>query len=112
MDMWGPYIASTREHVPGAEHKIAFDKFHVAKHLGDAVQQVRREENRALIQHGDERLKGTRFLWNTNPENMPRQTWIDFQALRLSALKTVSRLDLQGNRDEPLALRSPRGWAL
>lgn len=27
MDMWAPYIASTREYVPGAAEKIAFDKF-------------------------------------------------------------------------------------
>ena len=40
MDMWGPFIDSTLAHVPGAEHKIAFDKFHVAKQLGDAVDQV------------------------------------------------------------------------
>ena len=40
MDMWAPYIASTRAHVPEAERKIVFDKFHVAKHLGDAVDQV------------------------------------------------------------------------
>jgi transposase len=33
MDMWTPYIASTQEYVPGAEEKIAFDKFHVAKRL-------------------------------------------------------------------------------
>jgi transposase len=42
MDMWAPYIASTRAYVPEAEGKIVFDKFHVAKHLGDAVDQVRR----------------------------------------------------------------------
>ena len=33
MDMWDPYIASVREHVPEADCKIVFDKFHVAQHL-------------------------------------------------------------------------------
>ena len=37
MDMWDPYVASVRKHVPGAEKKIVFDKFHIAKHLGEAV---------------------------------------------------------------------------
>jgi transposase len=46
MDMWDPYIASVRQHVPDADRKIVFDKFHVAKHLGDAVDKVRRKENR------------------------------------------------------------------
>jgi transposase len=45
MDMWDPYIESVREHLPEADGKIVFDKFHVAKHLGDAVDKVRRKEN-------------------------------------------------------------------
>ena len=44
MDMWDPYILSVREHVPGADRKIVFDKFHIAKHLGEAVDRVRRHE--------------------------------------------------------------------
>ena len=35
--------------IPGALMKIAFDRFHVAKHLGDAVDKVRRAEHRALV---------------------------------------------------------------
>jgi Transposase len=27
MDMWGPFIRATREHVPDAEGKIVFDRF-------------------------------------------------------------------------------------
>jgi hypothetical protein len=27
MDMWGPYVQSTRRHLPEAEDKIVFDKF-------------------------------------------------------------------------------------
>ena len=46
MDMWGPYIDSVLAHVPGSEQKIAFDKFHVAKHLGDAVDKIRRPSTR------------------------------------------------------------------
>jgi transposase len=46
MDLWDPYIASVREHVPEADGKIVFDKFHVAQHLGNAVDKVRRKENK------------------------------------------------------------------
>jgi transposase len=46
MDMWNPYIASVREHVAGVGGKIVFDKFHIAKHLGEAVDRVRRRENK------------------------------------------------------------------
>ena len=60
MDMSASYISSTRKHVPDADDKIAFDKFHVAKQLGDAVNKVRHKEHKALIHIGDETLKGTR----------------------------------------------------
>jgi transposase len=46
MDMWVPYIWATREHVPDADRRIVFDKFHVAQHLGRAVDEVRRAETR------------------------------------------------------------------
>lgn len=48
MDMWDPYVNSTREHLPGAEGKIVFDKFHIARHLGEAVDRVRRREHKTL----------------------------------------------------------------
>jgi len=44
MDMWDPYIASLRAHVAEADRKIVFDKFHVAQHLSQAVDEVRRKE--------------------------------------------------------------------
>jgi len=42
---------------------LVHDKFHVAKHLGEAVDQVRRAANKALQSDDDDRLKGTRQLW-------------------------------------------------
>jgi len=32
MDMWDPYIAATKNHIPDADKKIVFDRFHVMKH--------------------------------------------------------------------------------
>src|SRR5260370_5982060 len=60
MDMWDPYVESVRAHVAEADQKIVFDKFHVAQHLSQDVDEVRRKENKALRAGGDERLKGTR----------------------------------------------------
>ncbi|WP_419621829.1 transposase, partial [Thiolapillus sp.] len=37
MDMWPAFINATLESLPKVEDKIAFDKFHVAKYLGEAV---------------------------------------------------------------------------
>ena len=39
-------------HIPDAGNKIGFDKFHVAKLLGDAVDKVRRQEHRLLSAQG------------------------------------------------------------
>lgn len=89
MDMWRAYLKSTRAHVPQAEEKICFDKFHVAKHLGDAVDKVRRQENRMLHARGDDRLKGSKYSWLQHPDHMSEKRWGDFAALRDSALKTA-----------------------
>ena len=63
VDMWDGYVNSIREHVPEAEHKIVYDKFHIAQYLGEAVDRVRRRESKMLRSVGDTRLHGTRFLW-------------------------------------------------
>lgn len=63
MDMWSPYIRSTRENVPNGERKIVFDKFHVVGHLVQAVDRVRRQEQATLHKQGDDRLKGTKYSW-------------------------------------------------
>ena len=88
-DMWDPYIASVREHVPEADDKIVFDKFHVAQHLGDVVDRVRRKENKTLKAAGDDRLAGTRYDWLRNPASMEPKDRKEFAELRKSELKTA-----------------------
>lgn len=89
MDMWEPYILSTRDHVPDADQKIVFDKFHVAQHLNKAVDKVRRQENRELLAEGETWLTGTKYAWLRNPDNFTRPKWIAFGPLRESVLKTA-----------------------
>jgi hypothetical protein len=86
MDMWDPYIASTREHAPGAE--IVHDKFHVSKHLNEAVDQVRRQENKRLRAMGDDRLVGSKQLWLFHPKNLAGRRKKALKALKEEALKT------------------------
>jgi len=64
------------------------DRFHISKHLNEAVDKVRRQENKDLVKEGDERLKGTKHSWLFNPENMSEERWIDFDALKEQELKT------------------------
>lgn len=89
MDLWPAYIHATEAAVPDARNKIAFDKFHVAQYLGNAVDNVRRQEHKVLTREGDHRLKRSRYHWLRNPENMTRAQKAHFAALRDSSLKTA-----------------------
>lgn len=82
MDMWEPYRKTVRAQVPAADQKIVFDKFHVLQHVGDAVDQVRKQESRVLAAAGDATLKGTKYAWLRNPKTFSRQAWREFAALR------------------------------
>lgn len=117
MDMWAPYISSTREHVPDADRRIVFDKFHVAQHLGRAVDEVRKSENRELVREGDGRLKKTKYLWLTNPDRMSRSRWEGFAPLRNSHLRVArawaikeSAMMLWGYVRRGWAERAWKGW--
>jgi len=89
MDMWPAFINATLGSIPEAEEKIAFDKFHVAKYLGEAVDKVRRQEHKALMSEGYEDLKGSKYDWLYNPENMTHKQKMRFKMLRDSTLKTA-----------------------
>lgn len=118
MDMWEAYIASVREHIPDAEKKVAFDKFHVASHLGEAVNEVRHEEHQRLLSRDDERLKGTKYLWLQNPDRMDAKKWRSFEALRTSSLKTAKAWSMKETAmglwhyvSRTIANRNWRAWA-
>jgi transposase len=89
MDMWEPYIQSTRASPEDADVKIVFDKFHIAKHLHDAVDGVRRAEQRALKPTGDDRLTGTKYLWLMRPKDMTAEQQATFRTLTRSDLKVA-----------------------
>jgi transposase len=97
LDMWDPYLASLKQHLPGAEEKAVFDKFHVAKHLGEAVDKVRRREHKVLKAEGDERLTGTKYDWLRNPGSMDDQQRREFAELRRGQLKTARAWALKEN---------------
>lgn len=87
MDMHQPYVLATQNALP--EATIVFDKFHIAKLAGEAVDQVRRAEAKKLAAEGDERLKGTRYSWLRNPLEEDAQQRREFEPLRKSNLKTA-----------------------
>ena len=95
MDMWPAFIKAVENLIPKDEEKICFDKFHLAQHLSKAVDQVRRQEHRKFLkQGGASPLKGTKYLWLKNVENMTSE-WRD----ALESLK-------------PVAQKTARAWAI
>ncbi|HNP84320.1 MAG TPA: ISL3 family transposase [Nitrospira sp.] len=87
MDMWEPYVQATRARVPEAAEKIVFDRFHVMGHVGKAVDAVRKQEHRELMESGDETLKGSKYLWLYSREHVPARRRDEFAALRHKELK-------------------------
>ena len=87
-DMWMPYINVIEAKAPNAV--LVFDKFHIVRHLMNAVDQVRRDEIREKGKEHKELVKRTRYLWLKNPWNLQ-----DNQKARLSALE---KLNLKINR--------------
>ena len=88
MDMHKPFIAAVKKTVPEAGAKIAYDKFHVIAYLTKAVNQVRRQEHKLLMEQGDESLKGTRFLWITGKENLRKEQEVNLEKVKTIAIKT------------------------
>jgi transposase len=68
MDMWKAFRNSTAYHAPQA--RVLFDKFHVIRHLGDALDTVRKREYARL--HGKDRqfIKGQKYTLLSHRENL------------------------------------------
>ena len=97
MDMWDPYIAATKAYIPEAERKIVFDRYHVMRLVVEAVDKVRKQEHRALMEDGNELLKGTKYLWLWNEENIPPYRWTEFEYLRSLDLKVCRARAIKDN---------------
>ena len=88
LDMWPAYIHACRDKVPGADGKMVFDRFHIMRHVVDAVDMVRKREHKTLLQSGDTTLTKSKYLWLTNPVNMTDQAKERFDELKMAELKT------------------------
>ena len=88
LDMWPAFINACRENVPGADDKMVFDRFHIMRHVVEAVDKVRKQEHKALMDEGDTTLVKSKYLWLTNPSNLTDQAKVRFKQLQSSGLKT------------------------
>src|SRR5260370_36872182 len=77
------------EHRRDGGKKIVFAKFHIARHLSQGGDKVRRRENKTLRAAGADRLTGPRYDWLRHPANREPKDRQEFAALRNSNLKTA-----------------------
>lgn len=87
MDMWKPFRNSLKKNAPQA--RVIFDKFHIMRHLGDALDEVRRSEYRRLAGKDKSFIKGQRYTLLSHRENLSR----DGRASLRKLLKANKRLN-------------------
>ena len=74
-DMWDAYVVAAGETF-GEAVRVTIDRFHVMKNFQDRLTAARREIQRKLPKEQAQALKGSRWLWVSNPENLtPEQRW-------------------------------------
>jgi transposase len=68
-DMWEGYVNAAQE-VFGVGVRVTIDRFHVMKNFQEQLTKARREIQRNLGPEAAKELKGTRWLWQKNWENL------------------------------------------
>jgi transposase len=68
MDMWKPFRNSTNKRAP--EAAILFDKFHILRHLGEALDKVRKQEYAKLDGQKRKFIKGQKYALLSHKENL------------------------------------------
>lgn len=110
-DMSPAFISGLEDTFQDTE--ITFDKFHVMKIINDAVDQVRREEQKDRPE-----LKKSRYVWLKNPEHLTPKQQAVFESLNVKKLnlKTARayqiKLNFQElyNQPKPLAETFLKKW--
>jgi len=82
IDMSPAFIKGVADNLP--EAAITFDKFHAVKIINEAVDQVRRAEQKT-----QGALRGTRYIWLRNPANLSERQKATLESLPTQHLKTA-----------------------
>jgi len=116
MDMWKPFRNMTEQHAPQAA--ILYDKFHVLRHLNDAMDQVRKAEYKRLTDRDDRTfIKGQKYVLLSHRANLSLEKRRQLQTL-LAANKRLNTAyvlkeqfgQLWGYRREPWARKFFDQW--
>jgi transposase len=80
-DMWDAYVTAAYEAF-GEQVIVTIDRFHVMKNFQECLTGARRELQRKLSETEREELKGSRWLWVTNWENLSAEQQRELEALK------------------------------
>ena len=108
MDMWKPFRNATEKAAPQAA--ILYDKFHVIRHLGEALDKVRKREYARLTGKGRRFIKGQKYTLLSRRANL---TLEGRQALKtlLAANKRLNTAYLLKESFGQLWSYQREGWA-
>jgi transposase len=98
--------------------KITFDKFHIVKMANEAIDKIRREESRQ-----NPILKGSRYIWLHNPQNLSIAQQEKLKRLSKRNLKTAKAYrykltlqsiynDIDNENDAKIELKRLISWGL
>jgi len=88
MDMWKAFHSSTRKHA--SQVAILFDKFHVIRHLNEALDKVRKSEYARLSGKDRRFIKGQKYTLLSRRENLDTEGRFALRTL----LKANKRLNI------------------
>jgi transposase len=80
-DMWDAYVSVARETF-GESVIVTIDRFHVMKNFQECLTGARRELQRKLSKEERDALKGSRWLWTKNPENLTAEQRQELEAFK------------------------------
>jgi len=115
MDMWKPFRTATKRHAQNAA--VLFDKFHIMRHLGEALDEVRKSEYARLTGSKRRFIKGQKYTLLANRESLDldgrralRELLAANRRLHVAYLLKESFGQLWSYRSEGWALRFFENW--
>lgn len=110
MDMWKPFRASTRKPAHAPQASILYDKFHVLRHLSEALDRVRKSEYARLSGQGRRYIKGQKYTLLSHRENLTQDGRRSLKLL-LAANKRLNTAYVLKEAFDQLWDYEREGWA-
>jgi transposase len=95
LDMWPAFMGAATTTVPQAD--LVHDRFHVVKHLNEAVDTVRKQEHAELSASSHDWLTGRKYLFLKNPDDWKAEEKRCFKELRGKDLKVTKAWGVREN---------------